>query len=647
MHVGRQGAAARREHAAWWLLLSVLCWLALAWAPASRAQDEFLDPDEAFAMSAALAADGHLDVHFRIAPRYYMYRDRFQITLEGQEAAPVQGPPAFPPALVKFDPTFGENMAVYYREVTLRLPLAPSPGGGQPWSVLIESQGCADAGLCYPPAQHTLTLAPAEGGYTLSGQGVVGGVPPPLQAVVDPDGKEAGASAAGAAGLASMDDMGVAAYLAQASLPRVVLASLLFGLLLSFTPCVLPMAPILLAILAGNRDAAGGAAQPPVRRRGGLALAALFVLGTSIIYTALGLAAALIGASLAGWLQNPWVLGFFALLLFAMALAMFDVWTMQLPGAWQTRLQQRLSRLPGGRPGAALLMGMLSALIVGPCVAAPLAGVLLFIAQTGDWRIGALALFALAWGQGLLLLVLGASSGALLPRAGAWMEGVKRAFGLLLLATAWWMLRPVLDDGVSLLGWAVLAAWAAVLLGLFSGGPAPGVGTALRRALGLLLAAWSILMLVGLAAGGSDPLRPLARLQASSAPAGAAAVAAPAFQPVGSLDELQAMLAGAQGRPVMLDFYADWCVSCIEMERYTFSDPAVAQRMSRMLLLQADVTANTPAHRELLREFKLFGPPGIVFFDDGGGLIADARVVGFQDAARFGAVLDRVLAAAP
>ncbi|WP_410171335.1 protein-disulfide reductase DsbD [Castellaniella defragrans] len=436
----------------------------------------------------------------------------------------------------------------------------------------------------------------------------------------------------------------MAAWLHQAPLWQILALSLALGALLSLTPCVLPMVPILLAVISGGGGAVG--------RARGLGLAAIYVLGMSLVYTALGVAAGLLGAGLAAWLQSPWVLGTFAVLLALFALAMLDVFTLQAPVGLQSAMQARLQRLPGGHAGGVFVMGLLSALIVGPCVAAPLAGVLLFISQTGDVVVGGAALFALAWGEGLLLLAVGAGAGALMPRAGAWMTPLKAGFGLLLLATAWWMARPLLADGPYVAGWVLLALWAALLAWSAA---AQGKGEAgplrlLTRALALMLALWGLAQGAGLLAGGRDMLRPLAPFTAGVAGSGGAALAAadPAairarFTRVASVADLDARLAAA-GRPVMLDFYADWCVSCLEMEKFTFSDPAVAERMDRMLLLQADVTRMTDEDRALLARFDLFGPPGILFFDAGGRPIPEARVVGFRKAEAFRKVQDRVLA---
>jgi len=647
-----------------WCVLLVFFAMLLAGAPA-HAEDDFLDPEDAFVFSAAMAAPDRLDVHFQVAPQYYMYRDRFAFAVDPDEHATVLREPVFPPALVQYDPTFDEDMEVYYDQYTLQLPL--NTGASGPLTLTVTSQGCADAGLCYPPMDHVVTLTPVSGGYTASGQGVVASVPdislstPPESyavALSDANASDAGAFAtstafAGPSGAAmqglglgqamSLGDMALADWLKQAHLLEIVVLAAALGVLLTFTPCVLPMVPILLAVLAGDTKGSSG-----ITRWRGFSLAAMFVLGMSVVYTALGVAAGLVGASLAVWLQTPWVLSLFALALAVLALAMFDVFTVQMPSGVQSSLNGLMNRLPGGRYGGVFLMGMVSALIVGPCVAAPLAGVLLFISQTGDVVLGGTALFSMAWGSGLLLLLVGASSGALLPKAGPWMDGVKHFFGVLLLATAWWMLNSVLPASITILGWAFLALFSAVLLGTFT--CVDGVlrpGRALRKASGLMLTLWAALLIASVAAGGRDLLQPLKPFVAAGPAAVSGSVATvtgtPTFVTVESSAELDHIIANT-AKPVMLDFYADWCVSCIEMERFTFSNPDVARRMANFTLVQADVTRNLPEHRELLKRFNLFGPPGIIFFDASGQQQDDARVVGFQNAERFGAVLDQVLA---
>ncbi len=611
-------------------------WLALA-AATAQAQEDFLAPEQAFGLTARAVGDNALELDFKVAPGYYMYRERFD--LEAAPAGAIDTAQAeFPAGEVKYDPTFEQDMEVYHDNVRIRLPMTLR---GEAARLRVTSQGCADAGLCYPPMSHLVSVTPQ------------GGVPEVRVSAIEP-GQEAqallGGSAPAAAGasaqmaglgaLLESGDRGLADAIGGLGLLKTAGVFFLLGLLLAFTPCVLPMIPILSSIIIG-RD--GGAAN--ASRRRGLGLAAAYVLGMSLIYTLLGVAAGLSGAGLAAWLQTPWVLALFAGLLALLALAMFDAYTLQLPASWQARLSARADRIPGGRYAGAWLMGAISALIVGPCVAAPLAGALLYISQTGDVALGAAALFAMAWGMGVPLLLVGASSRALLPKAGPWMEGVKRLFGMLLLATAWWMLIPVVPAWALMLGWALLALVSAVMLRAFEPLPAQaGAARMFAKGLGLLLALAALAWVVGLASGGRDALAPLGHLAAREGTAVAAA-SHPTFKRVRTVAELDAALA-ASTQPVMLDFYADWCVSCREMERFTFSDPAVAQRMAGMLLLQADVTQNNADDRALLKRFDLFGPPGILFFAPGGRELAEPRVVGFQDAARFAASLDEAAAQA-
>lgn len=603
-------------------LLAVML-LLLGWQTAARAQAEFLEPEKAFVFSAQMASPDTLELHYRVAPGYYMYRERFGIAITPADATTL-GQAVYPKGEVKYDPTFEKDMEVFHKDVTIRVPVG---AGGQPFTLTLTGQGCADAGLCYPPMDSTVKLTPVAGGYAVAGTGIGGAA------------SAAPATSGGLSALVNAGDTGLADALGGLGWIKTAGVFLVLGLLLAFTPCVLPMIPILSSIVLG-----GAQHHRPSRSRG-LALAATYVLGMSVVYTALGVAAGLSGAGLAAWLQTPWILSLFAILLAVLALAMFDVFTFQMPSGIQAMLSDRSSRMPGGRYTGALVMGALSALIVGPCVAAPLAGALLYISQTGDVVLGGSALFAMAWGMGVPLLIVGASSSALLPKAGPWMDGVKRLFGMLLLATAWWMLIPVVPTWVQMTGWAFLAVVSAVMLRAFDAlPPGAGAGRMFGKGLGLLLALAAAAWLVGAASGGRDVLQPLSHLAArGEAPAaGGAAAGEVQFTRVRSNAELDAVLAQST-RPVMLDFYADWCVSCREMERFTFTDAGVAQRMAGMVLVQADVTANNADDRALLKRFRLFGPPGIMFFEPGGKEIAEARVVGFQDAKRFTESLDRVL----
>ncbi|WP_343739184.1 protein-disulfide reductase DsbD, partial [Achromobacter sp.] len=504
-------------------MLLAMAFLLFGWQAAARADTEFLEPEKAFVFSAKMASADTLELHYKVAPGYYMYRERFAIAISPADATTL-GEAVYPKGEVKYDPTFEKDMEVFHKDVTIRVPVG---AGGQPFTLTLTGQGCADAGLCYPPMDSTVKLTPVAGGYTVAGTGLGGALAPQ-------------AASGGLSALVNAGDTGLADALGGLGWIKTAGVFLVLGLLLAFTPCVLPMIPILSSIVLG------GAQQERPSRGRGLALAATYVLGMSVVYTALGVAAGLSGAGLAAWLQTPWILTLFAILLTVLALAMFDVFTFQMPSGVQAMLSERSSRVPGGRYTGALVMGALSALIVGPCVAAPLAGALLYISQTGDVVLGGSALFAMAWGMGVPLLIVGASSSALLPKAGPWMDGVKRLFGMLLLATAWWMLIPVVPTWVQMTGWAFLAVVSAVMLRAFDALPqGAGAGRMFGKGLGLLLALAAAAWLVGAASGGRDVLQPLSHLAArGDAPAaGAAAAGEVHFTRVRSNAELDALLA--------------------------------------------------------------------------------------------------------
>ncbi|UOD50477.1 protein-disulfide reductase DsbD [Orrella daihaiensis] len=624
-----------------YFLLLVFLSLCIGVTKVAYAQD-FLAPEKAFAMQARMLDGNTMAVRYDIAPKYYMYQERFEFDLRD---APFNLPDiTLPPGEIKYDPTFEKDMALYFGSVEFGVALPNWPGDVSPavLTLILVSQGCAEAGLCYPPMESAVQLLWNGGSYQIVHQQPIVDVDRPLLAASAAVGATAAGTGVQNSGswqglLSGGDDRGIASALDSSAVWQIVLLFFALGALLAFTPCVLPMIPILSVLIVGQGN--------QVSRLRGLSLAAAYVLGMSVIYTLLGVLAGISGAGLAAWLQTPWVLSIFALLLVLFGLAMFDVIRVEMPQSVQTKLSSAASGFKGGRLWAALIMGAVSALIVGPCVAAPLAGALLYISQSGDWVLGGTALFAMAWGMGLPLLIVGASAGSLLPKAGPWMDGVKAFFGVLLFATAWWMLGPVLPSWIQILGWSLLAVLSAVLLGAFESLPKGlSLGSAIRKTLGLLLALVAVIWLVGLASGGRSLLQPLQHLAGSGSPTQVASpTGKPVFELVASVAELDQRLAQST-RPVMLDFYADWCVSCKEMELFTFSDSAVAQRMGQMLLLKADVTANNANDRALLKRFNLFGPPGIIFFEPGGREVSDIRVVGFQNAERFAGVLDQVLA---
>ncbi|MEK8032366.1 protein-disulfide reductase DsbD [Ideonella sp. DXS29W] len=598
----------------------------------ARAADDFLEPEQAFPLDAAAGAAKEVVLTFRTVPGYYLYRDKFHFKAEGAQL----GEPALPPGQVKFDENFQKNVETYHGTLEVRLPVDKADGT---FVLDVVSQGCADAGLCYPPltrqVQVSLAAMGGDGSVKLLGGPEAsetksaaggGGLLKGLNATSAAD-----AQAATASGGVEGDNDRVRQVLQSGSWWAAVGAFWLMGLLLAFTPCVLPMLPILSSILTGGAE---------VSRQRGFVLAASYSLGMAMVYTALGVAAGLAGEGLAAALQKPLVLAAFALMLVVFSLSMFDVYELRLPAALATRLDGASRRLPGGQLAGVFLMGGLSALIVSPCVTAPLAGALLFLSQTRDVVLSASALFALAIGMSTPLLLLGASAGAWLPKSGSWMNVVKRFFGLVLIAVALWVVQPVLPPALALALWGGLLLVSGFMLRPFDASPhsaSPRVW--FQRAGGVAALAWGVMMLGGAASGGRDPLQPLLHLNGAPAGAGLASAAEGlTFVKVKNVAELDRHIQQA-GRPVMLDFYADWCVSCKEMERFTFSDPMIQARLSKALLLKADVTANSEDDRALLKRFQLFGPPGTIFFDASGRESAGVRVVGFQNAERFAKTL--------
>lgn len=589
----------------------------LLWSAAlAQATNEFLEPEQAFALSVRPAGDKSVLLHFDIAPGYYLYRKAFRFEADAATLAPA----VLPAGKIKFDETFQENVETYRDQLDIEVPVEQASAT---FALRVVNQGCADAGLCYPPMTTELKASLVGWG----GDGQVSGAPlARAAALAGPTGSSAATTTPEWVASRAGDVSAIQHVLQGGSWWATVAAFWLMGLLLSFTPCVLPMLPILSSIIAG-----GG----PVSRWRGLALAWVYALGMSLVYTALGVAAGLAGEGLAAALQQPWVLGLFGLLLVVLALSMFDVYELQLPHALASRLDGASRRLPGGRFIGVFLMGGLSALIVSPCVTGPLAGALVYLSQTRDVALAGSALFALAWGMSVPLLLLGLSAGAWLPRSGGWMHAVKRFFGLLLMAVALWIVQPVLPGPVVLLAWGLLLLVIGFVMRPFDPHPHAGAPRVwLQRAVGLAALALGVMQLAGAASGGHDAWQPLAPWTSSRSGEGQLATTPLAFRPVGSVDELENVLRTAD-RPVMLDFYADWCVSCKEMERFTFSDPTIRQKLAGALLLKADVTANNADHKALLKRFGLFGPPGTIFFAAGGQELPLARVIGYQSAREF------------
>ncbi|HRO34877.1 protein-disulfide reductase DsbD [Thauera sp.] len=610
------------------LLLALIASLLLP--AAARANP--IEPEKAFAMRAQALDAQTIEVVFEIAKDYYLYGDKFRF--EAEPAGVGFGALEKPAGKKHKDDFFGE-VETHRGELRILVPVQ-APAGTTRFELFATSQGCWDGGICYPPTTQQVSIdlaAPPKkasgfldsvlGGRASAGSGA-SSTPAALVATAD--------GPASAANAVSSDETGdIARLLSGASVPIILLSFFGFGLLLAFTPCTFPMIPILSGIIVGQGN--------KVSHMRAFVLSLAYVLGMAATYALAGVAAGMTGTMLSAALQNAWVLSAFALVFVLLSLSMFGFYELQLPSALQSRLADTASHGKGGHLGGVTLMGVLSALIVGPCVAAPLAGALLYIAQTGDAVLGGWALFAMGLGMGAPLLAVGVASRSLLPKVGPWMEGVKKAFGVMLLAVALWMITPVIPALAMMLGWAALLLFSAIFLHAIDPLPAQAKGwQRFWKGVGVVLLLAGAAILVGALAGSRDPLQPLSILRAQAA----APANVPQFEKVNSIAELDARLAQTD-RPVLLDFYADWCVSCKEMERFTFSDATVAERMGRMLLLKADVTANTDEHKALLKRFGLFGPPGILFFDAAGKEREGMRVVGFMKAEPFATVLDRAL----
>jgi thiol:disulfide interchange protein DsbD len=557
-------------------------------------EDQFLPVDEAFIFTAVADGGEQIALDWQIAPGYYLYRHR--VSAKTTTPGFALGEIVLPPGKEKTDEFFGD-VVVYYESLHATLSVT-RPASADAIELTVGYQGCADAGLCYPPVTRKVTIElPAPG------------TPP---------------AADNAPMVAEQDRL--AGLIAEGRLLFVMATFFGLGLLLAFTPCVLPMIPILSGIIAGQ----GGDATP----RRSFLLAVVYVLGMATTYTIAGAVFAAAGQQAQAFFQQPWIIIGFAMLFVVLALAMFGLFELRIPAALETRLAAVSGRQRAGSFIGTAIMGALSALVVTACVAPPMVAALAVIGQTGDILRGALALFAMAIGMGAPLLLVGLAGGRFLPHAGPWMTTVKALFGVMFLAVAVWMLERVLPGPQTLALWALLMIVAGYYFGGFGRSePAASGPRLLARGAGVAAIAWGVIMMIGAAAGGHDPLQPLRGISLPGVPGtsgGTASLELP-FRTIASVEELDRELAAAQAanQPVMLDFYADWCVSCLEMEKYTFSDPDVQRDLAGFVLLKADVTANGPADQALLRRFGAFGPPTTAFFGSSGRECRPFRLVGF------------------
>jgi len=569
--------------------------------------DELLPADQAFQLDVQVSDADTLTANWNIAEGYYLYRHTFEFAIETADGTSLL-PARMPDGEPKTDEFFGE-IQVYHQQAQAEIPVQRATPEAMAAVLTVKYQGCAELGVCYPPIVKTLDLLlPAATAATTTVTAAKSDSPAPALSEQD----------------------AIAKRLTEGNLLATLAAFFGFGLLLAFTPCVFPMIPILSSIIVGQGE--------KITAQRGFVLSLVYVLAMAVTYTVAGVFAGLFGENLQAAFQNPWMLSGFAAIFVLLSLSMFGFYELQMPTFIQSRLTEVSNRQQGGSLIGVAIMGFLSALIVGPCVAAPLAGALIYIGQSGDAVLGGLALFALSMGMGTPLIAIGTGAGRLLPGAGPWMDRIKAVFGVMLLAVAIWLLERILPPSVTLLLWAALLILCSVYLSALDGLPVEASGWArLWKGIGVVSLVYGILLLIGAVSGARDPLQPLQNVMAKQGAAQSNQAAHLPFVKIKTVTDLERELAGAarQGKAVMVDFYADWCVSCKEMEKYTFAEADVQHALSGMVLLQADVTANDKDDKALLNHFQLIGPPSMLFYDSSGRKRQELSLVGYKPADEF------------
>ncbi|MCG6891869.1 MAG: protein-disulfide reductase DsbD [Gammaproteobacteria bacterium] len=584
-------------------------------------ESEILHPDQAFLLSARLDANNVVQTNIVLAKNIYLYRDKIKIALVNGDGHAI-GPISVPRGKVKDDEFFGPT-EVIYDQVSLAIPLISDANASNRIQLSYSYQGCVEDRICYPPITKYLDIDAGAG----------------LIQVVDQldTGNNATTSLPGTskntapASISEQDQF--TAFLKDKSLLVIIGLFFVAGIGLTFTPCVFPMIPILSSIIAGQGES--------VTTSRAFVLSLVYVLAMAVTYAAAGAVAGYYGNefNIQIWFQNPITLSVFAAIFVLLALSMFGFYDLQIPAAIQSRLTAISNSQQGGTLIGVGLMGIFSAIIVGPCITAPLVGALFYITQTQDWQLGALALFALGMGMGMPLLLIGTSAGNILPRAGAWMDAVKSAFGIVLLGVAIWLLERILPGAVTMVLIAALMISTAVYMGALDSLNEVASGwRRLSKSLGLLIMIYGMAYLIGAAAGSNDLIQPLRGLTASLGGSGQSAQHL-VFRQIKGKQGLQLALndSSQQNRSSMLDFYADWCISCKEMEKYAFAHPQVVAALEQVNTLQADVTDNDSLDTELMSSLGIYGPPAILFFDAAGREIRHRRVVGEMSGEQFAA----------
>jgi thiol:disulfide interchange protein DsbD len=572
-------------------------------------EDALLPPEQAFQFFATVKDAGTLHVNWEIAKGYYLYREKIELELTNP-AGNQLGNYSIPRGTPKQDEAFGQ-VETFYNELGFDLPIIRTNSSAQTITLQAKYQGCADRGVCYPPMTKQINLELPAIQESTPNAGTQ-----PIPALSEQD--------------------QIVQSLQHDSLAMTLLSFFGFGLLLSMTPCIFPMIPILSGIIVGHGKR--------ITTTRAFLLSLSYVVASALTYTVFGILAALFGNNLQTTFQQPWIIGLFSATFVLLSLSMFGFYELELPNSLKTRLHNSSIKHRDGSLWGAAIMGALSSLIVGPCVAAPLAGALIFIGQTGNAVLGGSALFAMGLGMGVPLLLLGASAGKLLPKAGTWLYSTKIVFGVIMLAVAVWMLSRILPPAIIILLWAMLLILPAIYLNAIDPLPENSSGwRKLWKGVGLMMLAYGLLLLIGFSMGNNNPLKPLQGFSLNNAQAAEQGKGI-VFERVASLSALETRIqqASANHQPVMLDFYADWCISCKEMEAYTFTDPKVKQALTGFVLLQADVTKNSDDDKALLAKFNLIGPPAILFFGADSQENPAHRVIGYQDVETFIKTLQRV-----
>ena len=566
-------------------------------------QADLLPAEQAFRFFAVVNDTGALKVTWEIAPGYYLYREKIRLELSSIAGSRL-GDYTIPRGTAIHDEAFGQ-VEIFHEQLSFELPLLRSQATAQTVTLLANFQGCADRGVCYPPMSQKIDLElPAA---------------PINDAVITTK-------------LSEQDQ--IVSSLKQDSLAMTLLSFFGFGLLLSLTPCIFPMIPILSGIIVGHGN--------HITTSRAFLLSLCYVIASALTYTVFGILAALFGGNLQATFQQPWIIGLFSGIFVLLSLSMFGFYELEIPNSLKTKLHNSSVRHRDGSLWGVAIMGALSSLIVGPCVAAPLAGALIYIGQTGNAVLGGSALFAMGMGMGMPLLLLGASAGKILPKAGSWLYATKAVFGVIMLAVAVWMMSRILPATIIMLLWAMLLILPAIYLKAIDPLPEQCSGwQKLWKGLGLMMLAYGLLLLIGFSMGNNNPLKPLQGMGVNNVQAAEQGLN---FKRVASLAALETEIqqANARHQIVMLDFYADWCISCKEMEAYTFTDAKVKQALAGVVLLQADVTNNNADDQALLAKFNLIGPPAILFFGADGKESPQHRVIGFQDAETFTQTVQQV-----